>query len=184
MTDYEQFPRYLPHQIKSVQIIEKTNDYTITEETLHLSSVISKTFVQQTKHYSFSDNLLKSEILSGPAKNSTIEITIDEKNSIKSKWLENSPYGISFKIREKKGHSDKYIAISLHETGRIEYKIQWKEVDKANVDDIKDTYIHVKKLIGLNGIRCFTKTNLYLCGLQPMQCRISYKKWEKKTFPI
>ena len=23
MTDYEQFPRYLPHQIKSVQIIEE-----------------------------------------------------------------------------------------------------------------------------------------------------------------
>ena len=81
MTDYEQFPRYLPHQIKSVQIIEKTNDYTITEETLHLSSVISKTFVQQTKHYPFSDNLLKSEILSGPAKESEIQIKFEEISS-------------------------------------------------------------------------------------------------------
>lgn len=98
MTDYEQFPRYLPHQIKSVQIIEKTNDYTITEETLHLSSVISKTFVQQTKHYSFSDNLLKSEILSGPAKNSTIEITIDEKNSI-SHIIVNIDVKLEFKYK-------------------------------------------------------------------------------------
>ena len=89
MTDYEQFPRYLPHQIKSVQIIEKTNDNTITEETLHLSSVISKTFVQQTKHYSFSDNLLKSEILSGPAKNSIshIIVNIDVKLEFKYKFL-------------------------------------------------------------------------------------------------
>ena len=98
MTDYEQFPRYLPHQIKSVQIIEKTNDNTITEETLHLSSVISKTFVQQTKHYSFSDNLLKSEILSGPAKNSTIEITIDEKNSI-SHIIVNIDVKLEFKYK-------------------------------------------------------------------------------------
>ena len=98
MTDYEQFPKYLPHQIKSVQIIEKSNDYTITEETLHLSSVISKTFVQQTKHYSFSDNLLKSEILSGPAKNSTIEITIDEKNSI-SHIIVNIDVKLEFKYK-------------------------------------------------------------------------------------
>jgi len=40
--DYQEFPKYLPHQIKSVIIIEETDDYTITEETIHLSSVISK----------------------------------------------------------------------------------------------------------------------------------------------
>ena len=32
------------------QSIDKTSSYTITEETLHLSSVISKSFIQQTKH--------------------------------------------------------------------------------------------------------------------------------------
>ena len=49
-TDYTEFPKYLPDQIKSVKILEKTETYTITEETLHLSSVISKSFTQQTKH--------------------------------------------------------------------------------------------------------------------------------------
>ena len=72
-TDYTEFPKYLPDQIKSVKILEKTETYTITEETLHLSSVISKSFTQQTKHYILADNILKSQILSGPIKGSTIE---------------------------------------------------------------------------------------------------------------
>ena len=77
-TKYDDFPKYLPDQIKSVDIIEKTSSYTITEETLHLSSVISKSFIQQTKHYSLQNDILKSEILSGPAKGSIIEITFSE----------------------------------------------------------------------------------------------------------
>ena len=72
-----------------------------------------------------------------------------DKNAIKEKWFENSPYGISFKIKaDQKGGSDnKYIAISLNETGRLEYKIQWKEEDKATIEDIKKTYKYVKDLI-------------------------------------
>tara|TARA_Y100000741_G_scaffold222684_1_gene169915 strand:- start:277 stop:711 length:435 start_codon:yes stop_codon:yes gene_type:complete len=73
-TAYTDFPDYLPDQIKSVEIIEKNSSYIITEETLHLSSVISKTFIQQTKHYLPENDALKSEILSGPAKGSIIEI--------------------------------------------------------------------------------------------------------------
>ena len=77
-TKYDDFPKYLQDQIKSVDIIEKTSSYTITEETLHLSSVISKSFIQQTKHYSLQNDILKSEILSGPAKGSIIEIIFSE----------------------------------------------------------------------------------------------------------
>lgn len=98
LIDYVEFPKYLPHQIKSVEIIEKTDAYTITEETLHFSTVISKTFKQQTKHYAYSNNVLKSQILSGPAKNSTIEITIDEKNSI-SHIIVNIDVKLEFKYK-------------------------------------------------------------------------------------
>ena len=42
MLDYLSFPKYLPHQKKTVKINEKTSDYTITEETLCLSTVIFK----------------------------------------------------------------------------------------------------------------------------------------------
>ena len=101
LTDYTNFPNYLPHQIKSVIIIEKTDSFTITEETLHLSSVISKTFVQQTKHFTFSNNTLKSEILTGPAKNSIMELKFDEKNSITN---------VSVKIDIKLGLKYKFLS--------------------------------------------------------------------------
>ena len=81
ITDYENYVTYLPDQIKSVKVIEKSSEYTITEETLHLSNVISKTFVQQTKHYALQDNILKSEILSGPAKKSIIKLKLNEMDS-------------------------------------------------------------------------------------------------------
>ena len=73
----------------------------------------------------------------------------DDKAAIVSKWFENSPYGISFKIKanQKGGSTNKYIALSLNENGRLEYKIQWKEEDKATVDDIKRTYLYIINLI-------------------------------------
>ena len=60
------------------------------------------------------------------------------------KWFENSPYGISFKILNE---NKRYIAINLHESGRIEYKITWKEDDKATIDDIIKTYDYVRNLL-------------------------------------
>lgn len=88
ISDYEKYAEYLPDQIKSVKIIEKFSDYMITEETLHLSSIISKTFIQKTKHYSFFDNILKSEILSGPAKGSIIKLKLNKINTGTKIFLE------------------------------------------------------------------------------------------------
>lgn len=64
-----------------------------------------------------------------------------------SKWFENVPFGISFKIKTKDKIGEKFMAINLSESGRIEYKIQWKEDEKATIDDIKNTYIYIKNLI-------------------------------------
>ena len=98
-TDYTEFPKYLPDQIKSVKILEKTETYTITEETLHLSSVISKSFTQQTKHYVLVDNLLKSEILSGPVKGSTIEVEyLEIENGTKVITRINVKLGLKYKF--------------------------------------------------------------------------------------
>ena len=68
---------------------------------------------------------------------------IDDKE-ILTKWFENAPYGISFKI---KIHEDKYMSINLHDTGRMEYKTTWKEADHATVDNIIETYKYVRDLI-------------------------------------
>ena len=98
-TDYTEFPKYLPDQIKSVKILEKTETYTITEETLHLSTVISKSFTQQTKHYVLVDNLLKSEILSGPVKGSTIEVEyLEIENGTKVVTRINVKLGLKYKF--------------------------------------------------------------------------------------
>jgi hypothetical protein len=69
-----------------------------------------------------------------------------------TKWFENSPYGISFKIRLTSGKegemTDKFMAININEIGKIEYKTQWKEEDGANIYDIINTYGYVKELVG------------------------------------
>ena len=66
-----------------------------------------------------------------------------------SKWFENSPYGISFKVKVKEllDGTEKLMAINLNDTGMINYKIQWKEENMATIDDTKKTYIYVKHLI-------------------------------------
>ena len=61
-----------------------------------------------------------------------------------AKWFENSPYGISFKIL---ADNNKYIAINLHENGKIEYKITWKEEDNAVINDIIRTYDYIRNLL-------------------------------------
>ena len=68
---------------------------------------------------------------------------IDDQN-ILSKWFDNAPYGISFKIRVE---DEKYISINLNENGRIEYKITWREEDKATIDDVKESYKYVNNLL-------------------------------------
>jgi hypothetical protein len=75
-----------------------------------------------------------------------------ENQDLLSKWFENAPYGISFKIKISKSSgkirlNDKYLSINLHETGRIEYKITWKEEDEATVVDINETYNYVRDLL-------------------------------------
>jgi hypothetical protein len=64
-----------------------------------------------------------------------------------SKWFENAPYGISFKLKIKERGYIKYMTINLKENGRIEYKIQWKEEYEATIDDIINTYDYIKRLI-------------------------------------
>ncbi len=72
----------------------------------------------------------------------------DKENSeLLSKWFENAPYGISFKVKINEKGIEKFMAINLNDQGRIEYKTQWKEEDNATIDDIKFTYAYVKDLI-------------------------------------
>jgi len=100
-TKYEDYSTYLPNNIKDVKIIEKNGSTVITEETLVLSSFIKKEFKQEAKHQQITEHILLTEILSGPAKGSIIniifskeeygtnvEVTIELKLDLKSKILQ------------------------------------------------------------------------------------------------
>ena len=84
--DYENLPKYLPDQLKSVRIIEKNETETKTEETIVFSTLIKKEIIQQALHKKISDNKLNTEIISGPAKGTMI-YTIFEKNNSGSKII-------------------------------------------------------------------------------------------------
>ena len=79
--DYENLPKYLPDQLKSVKIIEKNETVTKTEETVVFSTLIKKEIIQQALHKKISDNKLNTEIISGPAKGTMIYIIIEINNS-------------------------------------------------------------------------------------------------------
>jgi hypothetical protein len=66
-----------------------------------------------------------------------------ENSELLAKWFENAPYGISFRILIIE---DKFVTINLYETGRIEYKVTWKEDEQATIKDIIYSYNYVKDL--------------------------------------
>ena len=72
--DYESFSEYIPQQLKKIIIIEKNDRGTITEEILVFSSVVKKEINQQSLHYEKSKNNMITEIITGPAKGSIIDI--------------------------------------------------------------------------------------------------------------
>jgi hypothetical protein len=100
LTDYETFSNYLPRQIKSIKIIESNNNQVTTEDTIVLSSIVKNTIYQQSIHQQISHNKLNTKIISGPAKETEInlilndngnkteiEIDIELKLSLKAKFL-------------------------------------------------------------------------------------------------
>jgi len=76
-----------------------------------------------------------------------------KKDIIISKWMQHTPYGLSFKVKtDIKDLSDnnleyKYISFNLNENGRLEYKTQYKEANKASIDNVYDTYNLVNELL-------------------------------------
>lgn len=71
-TDYESLPKYLPQQLKEVQILEKHDDEVITNEIFEFKTILRKKVEMKAKHKILSDNKLYTEIITGPAKGSII----------------------------------------------------------------------------------------------------------------
>jgi len=90
-------------------------------------------------------------------------LKIKDNSEMLSKWFENAPYGLSFKIRVKVRETsmDKFMSITIHENGRIEYKTRWKEDDNATIEDVRKTYSYVNDLIkNINNVHSQLKLNV------------------------
>lgn len=100
-TDYEKIPNYLPGQVKSIKIIETKNNQVTTQDTIAFSSLVKNLIEQQSIHKQISNNELFTEIISGPAKgtilnltlkkndgDTEIDINVELKLSLKAKFLQ------------------------------------------------------------------------------------------------
>ena len=61
------------------------------------------------------------------------------------KWFDSKPIGISIKLFLQ--NYNKYMTVNIYETGKIEYKTQWKETNNITINDIKETLDNVTSLI-------------------------------------
>lgn len=76
------------------------------------------------------------------------EFMKNEQNSnIIKKWFENTPFGITIKFRINDKFGERFLSTTINDSGRLEYKIVWKEEDLATIDDIKETYKYIIKLV-------------------------------------
>lgn len=69
---FEKYSDFLP-QIHDVEILEKSNNMIKTKEKILIKSFFKKLIIQESIH-EFTENSLKSKIISGPAKNSIFNI--------------------------------------------------------------------------------------------------------------
>ena len=100
ITDFENYQKFFPNQIKSVKILDRQDNEITTEETIIFSTLIKSAFTQKSHHKLVSDKELFTEIIEGPAKGSMIKIVctkddqgsqikfdVDLKLSLKAKFL-------------------------------------------------------------------------------------------------
>tara|TARA_B100000029_G_scaffold510849_1_gene603364 strand:- start:1247 stop:1675 length:429 start_codon:yes stop_codon:yes gene_type:complete len=74
--DFEYYPNFMK-QIKEVKILEKSDSHISTQETLIFKSIFTKEIVQTTMHTILNDRI-NSEITSGMAKGTKIQIILTE----------------------------------------------------------------------------------------------------------
>ena len=151
--------------VKTVEDVKKTNEYkTIFKENYIIQSVIHlNTKIQNGKidlfriFNEFQVNnkypFLQYQSIEGKPVFKYDENSINRykqdinMHPLLTKWFENAPYGISFKIRIEKEEKVKFTQVNLSSTGRIDYKTVWKEEEKSTIDEVKKTYIYIKDLL-------------------------------------
>lgn len=137
-------------------------DYTAFTDPNHLTQAAIRSYVlpgyQKLDLFRVFDNFRLSETYpyihylsnSGPSRSKIHSPTAAESGAkLYAKWLEGSSYGINLKIRvdrETAGHV-KYMTVNIIETGRLDYKIQWRENEGATLESALESRQYVYSLI-------------------------------------
>ena len=77
-TDFETYRKLLPDQILDVKIIQRNGTEIFTEETLLFASVIKKEITQQSRHHVIDNNVVNSNIISGPLNGSKVRAQFEQ----------------------------------------------------------------------------------------------------------
>lgn len=80
LVDFENMPNLLPRQLKSMEIINKTENEIVTRETLVFKTIVKNEIVQESRH-KIGNNEIETTITTGPAKNSIIKMNLERINS-------------------------------------------------------------------------------------------------------
>ena len=151
---------------------EKYNDYSnenyITQTTIHLNVYDTLNTNNNIDLFRIFDNFIITDeysfVIYQSIDNNIVykfspNFSESKKSIIKKEWFEVNPYGINFKIKHM-DYENKYMTINLNEYGRIEYKNQFREADQVKIENIKQTYKYVYKLIEkINNENIFIKIN-------------------------
>ena len=76
LTNYENLPKYLPRQLKKIEILDNYDNYTTLKATIFFMTLIKKEFSQKIRIEKKSENNISAEILDGFAKGTHITISI------------------------------------------------------------------------------------------------------------
>lgn len=79
-TDYENYPSYLPDQIKSVKILQHSNNETIIELIMIFKTILKKEIKQKSCHI-ISNNQFNTKIISGSAKGTVVNVLYEKIDS-------------------------------------------------------------------------------------------------------
>ena len=76
LTDYKNLPKYLPRQLKKIEILDERDNHTTIEVMASLKTLIKKEFSQKIRIEKKSEDNISAEILDGLAKGTHITISI------------------------------------------------------------------------------------------------------------
>ena len=137
ITDFENYQKFFPHQIKSIKILDRQDNEITTEETIIFSTLIKSAFTQKSHHKLVSDKELFTEIIEGPAKGSMIKIvcTKDDQGSQIKFDVDMIEYDLDF-------HNQFYHSGYLIDTDIPEEKArQFIKKHESTFDTLSDEFI-------------------------------------------